>query len=427
LFTPEQFLASGLSAHFGGLNIARVLAYAFNAVEPGVAVKKYLRETPLPFGRRTFAFGLGKASCAMIQSLADEVPLVDSLVITKHASSLIVEPVTVIEGDHPIPGLASLRAGNTAINFFSQLNKDDLLLCLMSGGGSALMAAPRISLADLQALTTALLACGARIDEINTLRRHLDHLKGGGLVRLTSGARVVGLLLSDVVGDTLESIASGPTVPDPTTLADSISIIEKYGLRNKIPASIVPALTETLKPDDPIFKKVQNTIIASNFIALKSAQAQAGFLGFHTRIIHTSLQGEARDVGKQLALQLKESLQTMQRPFCLLAGGETTVTINGNGKGGRNQELALAAVDVLADLENVLLVSIATDGEDGPTDAAGAFVTGKTAQRAESLGLYAADYLLKNDAYSYFEKIDHLLKVGPSGTNVNDLVLCFAF
>ena len=427
MFLPERFLINDLQAHSGGYKVAQILARAFGAVEPGAAVKKYLHEKSISVGKRTFALSLGKAACAMVNALADELSLADALVITKHASFLTFEHVTVIEGDHPVPGSASLKAGNAAIKFLSQLGQDDLLVCLISGGGSALMAAPRIPLEDLQKLTSILLACGARIDEINTLRRHLDMLKGGGLAGHANGAQVISLLLSDVVGDPLEAIASGPTVPDPTTLADSISIIEKYDLTNKIPASIVPALEETLKPDDAIFKKVQNTVIASNSIALKSAQVKAEQLGFQTKIINTSLQGEARVLGAQFAMQLRESLQTMSRPFCLLAGGEATVTIKGNGKGGRNQEFVLAAAETLAGLQNVLLLSIATDGEDGPTDAAGAFVTGETSQRAESLGLYASDYLLNNDAYSYFEKIGHLIKIGPSGTNVNDLIICFAF
>ncbi len=427
MFSAEHFLNNTLRTHPNGQDVAQILAHVFNAVEPGAAVKKFLHENPLPHGKRIFAFGLGKASCAMMNALADQTPLTDTLVITKHASPLIVEPVTVIEGDHPIPGIGSLHAGTAAIKFLSQLTQHDLLLCLISGGGSALMTSPRVPLGDLQVLTSALLACGARVDEINTLRRHLDRLKGGGMAGLANGAKVISLLLSDVVGDSLEAIASGPTVPDPTTLIDSISIIEKYDLRDDIPATIIPALTETLKPNDPIFGKVQNKIIASNSIALQAAKTQAELLGFQARIINSNLQGEANIVGRELALQLMEVLQTTQRPFCLLAGGEVTVTINGNGKGGRNQQLALASVDILAGSQNVLLLSIATDGEDGPTDAAGAFVTGETAQRAESLGMFAAGYLLNNDAYSYFEKIDHLLKVGPSGTNVNDLVICFAF
>jgi len=427
LFAPYPLLLRSLDAHPQAKLVAHVLASAFDSVEPGAAVKKYLHDHPLRAGRKTFAFGLGKAACAMTQALADEMPLADALVVTKYASNLSVAPVTVIEGNHPIPGEASLQAGIAATKFLSQLTQDDLLVCLTSGGGSALMTAPRVPLEDLQLLTSTLMSSGARIDEINILRRHLDQLKGGGVAGFANGARVVTLLLSDVVGDHLEAIASGPTAPDPTTCADVIAIIKKYELKDKIPASIIPALKETLKPDHPIFARVINTVIAGNAIALQAAQVQAELQGFKAIITNTVLEGEARLIGCETALQFKESLQTSPRPFCLLAGGETTVTVHGVGRGGRNQELALAAVDVLAGLKDVMLVSIATDGEDGPTDAAGAFVTGETAQRAESLGMFAADYLLRNDAYSFFDQIDQLMKTGPSGTNVNDLVFCFAF
>ena len=426
---PERFCTSTLQTHARGDAVMRVLASAFNAVEPGAAVRKYLRENPLPVAGRIFSFGLGKAACAMTSALADETSLTDSLVITKHASPLRLEPVTVILGDHPVPGISSLAASDAALKFISQLTPDDLLVCLISGGGSALMTAPRIPLADLQSLTSALLACGARIDEINILRRHLDQLKGGGLARSAAsrGARIVGLLLSDVVNDSMEAIASGPTAPDPTTCADALAIIEKYDLKDKIPASIIPSLTETLKPNDPIFDKVNNKVIASNSIALLVAQAQAQKEGFQANIIGTGLQGEANIIGCEIALQLKESIQKIPRPFCLLAGGETTVTLKGKGKGGRNQELALAAVDVLAGLQNVMLISLATDGEDGPTDAAGAVVTGASAQRAKMLGMFASGYLSRNDAYSFFDPLGDLIRTGSSGTNVNDLVVCFAF
>jgi glycerate 2-kinase len=423
MFAPQRFLTSTLQQR----SVLRVLASAFNAVEPGTAVMKYLRENPLPIAKRTFAFGLGKAASAMIRSLADETRLTDSLVITKHASPLTFMPVTVIEGDHPVPGTSSLDAGTAALKFLSQLTPEDLLVCLISGGGSALMTVPYVPLADLQSLTSALLACGARIDEINILRRHLDQLKGGGVARSANGARIVSLILSDVVNDSLEAIASGPTAPDPTTCVDALAILQKYDLLNKIPNILVSSFQESLKPDDPVFARVHNTLIASNNIALLAAQSQAQAEGFQTHILRMALQGEARLVGVETASQLKHSLQTIPRPFCLLAGGETTVTIKGDGRGGRNQELALAAVDVLAGLDNVMLISIGTDGEDGPTDAAGAVVSGQSAQRAESLGISAAVYLSRNDAYSFFDALNDLVRTGPSGTNVNDLILCFAF
>jgi glycerate 2-kinase len=422
-----DFSSSSLRSHPRGEMVMRALSAALDAVEPGAAVKDHLRRHPLPPAKRIFAFGLGKAAPAMTQALADETPLTDSLLITKHASTPDLEPATVILGDHPIPGRGSLKAGEAAMDFLAQLTKDDLLICLISGGGSALMTAPLIALDDLQALTSALLASGARIDEVNTLRRHLDLLKGGGVAQHANGARIVSLLLSDVVGDAVEAIASGPTAPDPTTREDALAIIEKYKLHGKIPPTIIPTLRETAKPDDPVFERIKNHTIGSNTIALHALSGKLKKEGIEAKIIDSTLQGEARKIGKEICNRLKQELNAMPRPFCLLAGGETTVTLRGDGKGGRNQELALAAVNKLAGLENVMLISIATDGEDGPTDAAGAVVTGESARRADMLGMDASDHLSRNDAYSFFAKLDDLIKTGPSGTNVNDLVLCFAF
>ncbi|MCA1900509.1 MAG: DUF4147 domain-containing protein [Chloroflexi bacterium] len=407
----------------------RILAVAMNSADAGEAVKNYLRDNPPPNARRVFAFGLGKAACAMTSALAASVDLSGGLVITKHASKrgLRLKRITILEGNHPVSGLESLKAGEAALNFASQLTEDDLLICLISGGGSALMTAPQIPLADLQALTSSLLACGARIDEINVLRRRLDRLKGGGLARAANGARILSLILSDVVGDSIEAIASGPTAPDPSTKSDALSILEKYKLTDSLSAAALSSLSETLKPGDPVFKRVKNVVIASNSIALRAAEAQAQAEGFESKILRADLQGEASLVGREMALELRKSLKTMSRPFCLMAGGETTVTLRGKGKGGRNQELALGAVDALDGLRDVLLVSLATDGEDGPTDAAGAAVTGESAQRARRFGMSAADYLSRNDAYPFFDALEDLLKTGPSGTNVNDLVFCFAF
>ena len=408
-------------------SLARIFSSAFQSIEPAPIIKKYLQENQLPSDKKIFAFGLGKAAIGMTQALADEILLVDSLIITKHASALTFQPVSIFLGNHPIPGDSSLRAGMAVKKFLSQITKDDLLICLISGGGSALMTLPVIPLEDLQTLTSALLKCGARVDEINTLRRHVDELKGGGLVQFANGAQIISLLLSDVVGDSLEAIASGPAAPDSTTKADALAILEKYQLKNKIPDSVFSNLQETLKPNDSAFDTVQNILIGSNRMALQSAEKQARLEGFHTKILNNELQGEASFVGGEIAKQFKDSLQTLQRPFCLLAGGETTVTVKGNGKGGRNQELALSTVEELAGLKDVMFISIATDGEDGSTDAAGAVVTGETAQRAELLGLDVADYKSRNDAYHFFAKLNDLIKTNPSGTNVNDLILCFAF
>ena len=426
MFAPEIFLTASLHSHPRGGSVTRILSAAFQSAHAGEAVKRHLRQHPLPHAKRVFAFGLGKAACAMTSALADLTDLTDALIITKHASHLTFQPATVIEGNHPIPGEDSLAAGRAARKFVSRLTTDDLLVCLISGGGSALMTAPTIPLPDLQSLTTALLASGARIDEINTLRRHLDLLKGGGLAQAANGAQIISLILSDVVGDSLETIASGPTAPDPTTREDAIKISGQtespLGIGN-----LTYSFRETLKPDDPVFQNVHTYILASNELALRAAKKQAEQEGFFAEIIHSGLQGEAREVGRCLARELYEASQKYKHPFCLLAGGETTVTVQGDGKGGRNQELALGAVEALRGMKDVMLIAIATDGEDGPTDAAGALATGESAQRAESLGMDAAGFQSRNDAYSFFERLGDLLKPGPSGTNVNDLVMLFAF
>ncbi|MBL8077963.1 MAG: glycerate kinase [Anaerolineales bacterium] len=417
MFTPEQFSTSSLRDP----RVLRILAAAFNAADPYTAVKKYIDENPIPKNKKVFAFGLGKAAIKMTQALADSIPLTDTLVITKHASLLTVEPATVILGNHPIPGMDSLAAGRAALEFVSKLTPDDLLICLISGGGSALMTAPVIPLDELQSLTSALLASGARIDEINTIRRHLDSLKGGGLAQAANGAQIISLILSDVVGDPVEAIASGPTAPDSTTNQDTEMILDHYNIPFKR-----LNFKETLKPSDPVFTRVKNQIVISNLIALQAAKEQAEREGFVVKIVNEKLQGEAREVGKEMALLLKEEVKKQARPFCLLAGGETTVTLKGNGKGGRNQEVVLGAVEILKEMENVLLISVATDGEDGPTNAAGAAVTSESARKAGSLGLSVADSLSRNDAYAFFDQLGDLIKTGPSGTNVNDILICTA-
>jgi hydroxypyruvate reductase len=312
------------------------------------------------------------------------------------------------------------------LEFVSNLNEDDTLVCLISGGGSALVTAPYVPLEDLQKLTSLLLASGAPIDDINILRRQLDRIKGGGLVRATK-AKIISLILSDVIGSPLQAIASGPTVLDPTTREDALSILQKYHLQDQCPVTIYQLLRTrpaSLAGDDGFsrFEDVQNRIVGDNKLAARAAMEQAQHEGFYTEILTNELQGEARDAGVLLAKRLRDEWTKSPHPFCLIAGGETTVTIKGQGKGGRNQEIALAAVTELNGLAGVLLIALATDGDDGPTDAAGAVVTGESAQRAASLGLSAADHLSRNDSYPYFEALGDLIRTGPTGTNVNDLL-----
>ncbi len=406
--------------------LLRILSAAVEAVDPFKAVQKYLPEIE----GRVFGLGIGKAAIPMMEALAGRIPLSGGLAVTKFAARDASGPYPVIEGGHPIPDARSLHAGERVLEFVSSLKEDDTLVCLISGGGSALITAPYVPLEDLQKLTSLLLSSGARIDEINILRRRLDRIKGGGLARATK-AKVVSLILSDVIGNPLEAIASGPTVPDPTTAEDALQVLKRYELEEQVPNSILAilesgSLLSEMQELALALQSVQNIIIGDNKLAALAALKQAEQEGFQAEILTNELQGEAREVGGDLAHRLRVDSSTKMRPFCLIAGGETTVTIRGDGKGGRNQELALAAVTELADLRDVMLIALATDGDDGPTDAAGAVVTGESARRAESLGLEAAAHLSRNDAYPFFEALGDLLKTDPTGTNVNDLIFLFA-
>lgn len=412
--------------------LLRILAVALEAVDPYRAVQRNLPEVK----GRVFGLGIGKAAIPMMDALAERVPLSGGLAVTKYASGRSRTSYNVMEGGHPIPDARSTQAGEQVLEFVSSLEKNDTLICLISGGGSALVSAPRVPLEDLQVLTSLLLASGARIDEINTLRRELDRIKGGGLAQATK-ARVISLILSDVIGNPLEAIASGPTAPNPTSREDALQVLDTYfgGRTRETPRNrdALNSVTQWLlgfKEVDPQknrndFKAVRNIIIGDNRLASIAAKEQAEKEGIQSEILMNDLQGEAREQGIRLAQRLREESAKRPRPFCLIAGGETTVTIQGTGKGGRNQELALAAVPGLDGLQNAMLISLATDGDDGPTDAAGAVVTGETAQRAVALGLDATGHLSRNDAYPFFNALDDLIRTGPTGTNVNDLVfLC---
>lgn len=443
MIRPESFFASTLTRHPRGESIARILAAAMQAVEPGAAVRRFVRregdslfiknrEYSLDKIGRIRILGLGKACPAMTLPLVDLLPhhATRGLLIPKQTPIQLPGGFDLQPGGHPIPDENSLLAGEKALELARGLDENDLLICLISGGGSALMSAPRagVLLSDLQEFTSSLLACGARIDEINILRRRLDQLKGGGLARMAFPARVVSLILSDVVGNRLETIASGVTAPDPSTREDALGVLEKYHLLSEAPNSILETLKtspETPKPGDALFERVQNVIVGSNALAAESAQSQARSEGIHVVSLGSDWQGEAREVSQRLCNVLRQT--DLPRPFCLIAGGETTVTLRGRGRGGRNQELALAAVRELAGLPDVTLVTLATDGEDGPTDAAGAVVSGETLQRGLDKGLSPDTFLGDNDSYSYFSALDDLLKIGPTGTNVNDLMFCFGW
>lgn len=419
--------------------LTRILSTALEAVDPASLVRHHLVNMTLPAPERVFLLALGKAAQPMAEAAADTLgDPAATLVITKHAlasgrAKISVEAdlepptrFTVLEAGHPVPDHRSLLAGLAVEAFVSRLQPDDLLLCLLSGGASSLVIAPPrgVSLTDLQSMTASMLASGGTIDEINVLRRSLDRLKGGGLAAATH-ATIISLILSDVIGDRLETIGSGPTVPNPTTNRDAIAVLQKYAIQP--PVSIAKALQQPA-PFAGVsrYRHVRNFVIGNNSMAVEAARKQAEYDGFSAHVLGSSLCGEARSVSRDLVDTLLSALRNRPRPFCLVGGGETTVTLDRHGRGGRNQEVALAAVDALSGQPNIVFLSLATDGNDGPTDAAGAVVTGDTRFRAQQLGMLAADYLSAHDAYPFFDALGDLLKPGYTGTNVNDLTLLAA-
>ncbi|WP_416208831.1 glycerate kinase type-2 family protein [Chloroflexus sp.] len=447
----ERLLTASLRSAPWGKAVAQVMAAALAAVDPVQATAVSLRREgdwliagerryDLRVFERVWLVGAGKAGAAMAQAAAATLGdrLSRGIVVVKDDGALLpaIPGVQLVQAAHPTPDERSVAAGQQIADLLDQANERDLVIALISGGGSALLnlPVPGVTLAALQRLTAELLTCGAPIGAINTLRKHLDRLKGGGLARLAAPATLITLILSDVVGSPLDVIASGPTVADPTTFADALALLDHYELRDRCPPTILAYLTagargeqpETLKPGDPVLAKIQHVLIGSNAQAAHAALAAAQAAGFHTLLLTTSLEGEAREVGKVLAAIAREiatSGHPFARPACVIAGGETTVTLRGTGLGGRNQELALSAALALAGLADAAVITLATDGGDGPTDAAGAVATGATVARARALGLDPLDHLRRNDAYPFFAALDDLLRPGPTGTNVNDLAL----
>lgn len=389
---------------------------------------------PLADIRRVFVVGAGKASAVMAQAVERLLGprIAAGFINVKHGHTAALQHIELNECSHPVPGEEGLRGAERIAEIARQAGPDDLVICLISGGASALapLPVPGVTLADKQRLTELLLACGANIHEMNALRKHLSQFKGGQLARLAAPARVLTLILSDVIGDDLDTIGSGPTAPDPSTFADAGAILTRYGLWDRVPeaaaAHLRAAVQETPKPGDPIFERVQNLIVGSNLLAVDAAAARARELGYETLLLSTFIQGETRDVAGVHGAIAKEVLASgnpIVAPACIISGGETTVAIKGNGLGGRNQEFALAAAIEIAGLDGVTILSGGTDGTDGPTDAAGAIADETTAARASELGMKPREYLANNDSYHFFEPLGDLLMTGPTGTNVMDVRL----
>lgn len=452
----ELLMNGVLRAHPHGHDLAEIMAAALDAVEPGEAVRRALRsETDGIFvGERRFALkssgrvivvGAGKAGAPMTEAavavLGDRVSAGAVVVKEGHlgATGARIGNVELFEAGHPLPDARGVAAAERLAALAAEASADDLLLVLISGGGSALLTlpAPGLSLADVRQVTTTLLACGATINELNALRKHCLQLAGGRLAQLAQPAQVAALIISDVVGSPLDVIASGPTAPDPTTYKDAWDVISRYRIEDDLPASIINYLRrglagdvpDTPKSSAPFWEQVSNSVVASNVTAAEAAIAAARERGFDAQLLTTFLEGEAREVGRVAASIARELARGggRNRATLIVAGGETTVTLRGQGRGGRNQELVLGAVEGLAGLEGALVVALATDGGDGPTDAAGAVVTGEALARARALGIEPNAFLRDSNSYNFFDRLDALLRPGPTLTNVNDLLfICVA-
>ncbi|MDP2683357.1 MAG: glycerate kinase [Deltaproteobacteria bacterium] len=392
--------------------------------------------------KNIIVIGAGKAAAPMAQAIESVLGrfIADGRIIVKYGHAAILKRIKVMEASHPVPDEAGVKETENIIKMLQRADEQTLVICLISGGASALLVSPAdsITLEDKKIVTELLLKAGATIDELNTVRKHLSKVKGGRLIQIASPVAVVTLILSDVIGDRLDVIASGPTTPDPTTFKDAMAVIKKYRIEKRLPSKVLKLLRQgingmikdTPKGDESFFRKTKAVVIGSLKNAIASARGKAISLGFNTDIITYELQGEARDAARYLsarAIEVRNSTKKRGNPRCLISGGETTVTVKGKGVGGRNQELALSFAMEIEGMKGIIMLSAGTDGTDGPTDAAGAIVNGNTAILARELGIIPEIYLENNNSYNFFKRLDFLSKrryhflTGPTGTNVMDI------
>ena len=424
-----------------------IFVTGLQAVDPIIAVKRTLRLSDsmldvsgrkynLNLYDRILVLGAGKAGASMSRAVEEVLGDIITFghVNVKYEHFDEVNKITLHEGGHPTPDKLGFDGAKIIYDALRDTNEKDLVIFLLSGGGSSLLPLPagEISLAEKQQTTNLLLSCGATIQEINTIRKHISLLKGGLLAEVSYPATLVTLIISDVIGDPLDTIASGPTVPDPTTFKDCITVLKKYNILTKIPETVLAhinkgvdgVISDTPKSGEKVFDNVQNVIIASNLEAFKASKKKTVELGYNPLILSTMIEGETRDVAKVHAAIAKEVLKSdnpIKRPACILSGGETTVTINGKGLGGRNQEFVLASAIEISELDNVVVFSGATDGTDGPTNCAGAVTDGLTVKKAVDLGMNPLEYLMNNDSYHFFLNMGDLITTGPTNTNVMDI------
>jgi glycerate-2-kinase len=420
----------------------KIIEAGISAANPAIAMRNWvkLRRSKLWVGKKSYDLdkfdniyivGAGKASGVMAQTLEDilDKKVTKGLVNVNSVRRAKTRIIEMNEAGHPIPDVSTLKGTKKILKILREVGERDLVFVLISGGGSALLEMPvdDISLEDLKKTDELLLKCGANIDEINTVRKHISVVKGGKLIK-SIPAQVISLILSDVVGDKLDVIASGPTTPDSTTFSDAFRVLEKYALLSTVPKSVLTYIkkgarglvAENPKPENEIFKRVNNLIIGGGETVVKAAREKAAELGYNPIIISTTVEGESKVVGEKHASMLKK-MPAAKKPAALISGGETTVTVRGKGKGGPNQEFVLGALLTLQKMKNFAIAAIDTDGEDGSTDAAGAIGDDKTLPQAEKIGLNPKKELEKNNSYHFFEKVGNLIHTGPTGTNVNDL------
>jgi glycerate 2-kinase len=413
------------------------------AINRHVVVKDHMlrigeRQLDLKDYDRILVVGAGKAGAPMAKAMENLLGnrIADGVVVIKDGHGLPLKKIKVCEASHPVPDARGVKATQKILSLVEKAGKRDLVICLISGGGSALLIAPvqGISLEDKQNATKRLLACGATIHEFNTVRKHLSRAKGGRLAQIAYPATVTSLILSDVVGDDLDVIASGPTVPDDSTFQDAVQILKGYGIWDQLPPAVrnhlekgtAGQIEDTPKSDHAAFQKCSQVLVGTNLQALKAAGQHAQRLGYNHLILSSKVEGEAREVTKfytAIAREVLSSQNPLKPPACVLAGGETTVTLTGDGRGGRNQEFALAAALSIEGLDDIVVLSGGTDGTDGPTDAAGAIADGATVARGLGKGLDPKDFLRRNDSYNFFQELGDLLITGPTRTNVMDIYM----
>jgi len=427
----------------------QIFEAGLQAVDPVAAINHYVTvsDSVLSIGEQQFKLkdydriliiGAGKAVAPMAKTMEDHLGnrIAAGVIVTKDEHGLPLKKVKVCEASHPVPDARGVAGTEEILALVKKAGERDLIICLISGGGSALLIAPveGISLADKQEATRLLLACGATIHEFNAVRKHLSRVKGGRLAQKAYPATVTSLILSDVVGDDLDVIASGPTVPDSSTFHDAEQILKDYGIWDQLAANVrnhlekgsAGQIADTPKPGDTAFKKCSQVLVGTNLQALEAAGKAAEHLGYRPLILSSKIEGEAREVAKfytAIAKEVLSSSNPMETPVCVLAGGETTVTISGEGLGGRNQEFALAAAMAIDGVKNLVVLSGGTDGTDGPTDAAGAMADGATLARAREKNMDPKDFLRRNDSYRFFQKLDDLVMTGPTRTNVMDIYM----